>query len=142
MRKFIFLVLILVCVIFCADAFAEREELGLKLKSVVTNNFESLQIEDIEATMKTIHTQAPGYLQTRELSKQLFPYYDLTYTLLSFNYIAQDGDYALARGSQKTMKETGPVFQNNIVDFIYVFKQENGQWKFWSQAVLDTKFID
>lgn len=143
MRKIVLLVVMAaICSVLSINVYAGSENIENELRNVVTANFKALQVEDIDATMKTIHTQAPGYLQTMELSKQLFPYYDLSYKLLSFNYIATDAEYALARGVQKTEKVTGPAFRNNTVDFIYIFRQEEGVWKFWSQAVLDTDFTE
>ncbi|MFH2139150.1 MAG: hypothetical protein ABII88_11700 [Candidatus Omnitrophota bacterium] len=136
----LFSVLVLM-VLICKPVFAQEKKISDILRGVVESNFVALENEDIDGAMRTIHTQAPGYLQTMELSKQLFPYYDLRYTLLSFNYIGKDDEYALARGKQRTTKVQGPAFQNNIVDFIYVFKQEGDVWKFWSQAVLDTQFV-
>ncbi|MCP4649967.1 MAG: nuclear transport factor 2 family protein [PVC group bacterium] len=141
-KVYIFIICLLVVFAVASSAVAADKAMDAELRAVVEANFVALANEDVDAAMKTIHTQAPGYLQTKELSNQLFPYYDLKYELLEFNYIAIDGEYALARAIQKTIKVDGPAFQNNIVDFIYVFKQEDGVWKFWSQAIVDTKFID
>jgi len=136
------LFILMLMVSFSAKSYAQDKDISEALKKVVMDNFKGYEEENLEKVMNTVHSQSPGYIQTKELSKQIFPYYDLKYQLLSFNFIATDGDYALARGKQKTVKIEGPAFQNNIVDLIYVFKQENGQWKFWSQAILETKFVE
>ncbi len=144
MRK---IVIFCVCLVLFLSvtklALAEdAKQMNADLRSVVEANFAAYEKEDIDAAMETIHTQSPGYIQTREISNQLFPYYDLKYELLEFQYIATSGEYGLARAKQKTSKIEGPQFQNNVLDMIHVFRKENGKWKFWSQAVLETSFID
>jgi len=119
---------------------APAEDLAGTLRKVVEENFAAYAKEDIERIMKTIHSQSPGYAETRRMSLEIFPEYDLTYELGNFTFIGQDKEYAFARVQQKTTKISGPQFNNNLIDVLFVFRQENGVWKFWSQALLETKF--
>ncbi len=105
-------------------------------------NFAATQKEDMEAVKQTIHTQSPVYIPSLKTTEQLFGYYDLKVELLYFRYTGSDGEYAIARAKQKTIKVKGPAFKNNIIDSIYIFRKETGKWKIWQQSVLETKFIE
>ncbi|MBI4844860.1 MAG: hypothetical protein HY810_00010 [Candidatus Omnitrophica bacterium] len=117
------------------------EEMNTTLKNVALENFKAYENEDISKIMETVHTQSPGYLATKQLSNEIFPEYDLKYEMLNFKYLIIDGEYALARATQKTSKISGPAFRNNILDVIFVFRQESGKWKFWSQVILGIQYI-
>jgi hypothetical protein len=91
---------------------------------------------------RTIHSQSPAYIASAQTLKQLFGYYDLKHELLFFRYIGVDGEYAVARGEQKTEKLKGPAFRDNILDSIYIFRKEKGKWKLCQQAVLESRFIE
>ncbi|MFH1459622.1 MAG: hypothetical protein ABIG64_04545 [Candidatus Omnitrophota bacterium] len=119
-----------------------QEDMDFILRKVTVDNISACEKEDTAKIMDTIHTQSPGYLQTKAFSDQLFPLFDLKYELLNFRYLITDGDFALARVTQKTTKVSGPAFQDNILDSIFVYKQENGKWKFWSQVMLTIKYIN
>jgi len=133
-----------VLVIFASATlvFAQEADISTILKKVVTDNFEAYQVEDLDAVLLTVHSQAPGYEPTKQVSQQLFPQYDLKYELLNFKYLTIDGAYAFARARQKTEKISGPAFRDNIIDIVFAFKKENNAWKFWSQVVLDVDFLN
>ncbi len=116
--------------------------LEAKLREVIIENFAASQRKDMEGIKRTIHSQSPAYITSAQTLKQLFDYYDLKYELLSFRYIGADGEYAIARGEQKTIKLKGPAFKDNVLDSIYIFRKENGEWKLWQQAVLESRFIN
>ena len=71
----------------------------------------------------------------------MFSLYDLKYEFSSFRYIGSDGKYAIGRGNQKTTKVKGPAFKDNILDCIYILREEDGKWKLWTQVILETKFL-
>lgn len=48
----------------------------------------------------------------------------------------------MARVKLATKKVTGPDFQDNELDLIQVFRKEDGEWKFWSQTILEVRPID
>lgn len=112
------------------------------LENVVLENLNAYQNENISRAMETIHTLSPQYLLVKEAGATIFPTYDLKYELLSFKYLVSDGEYAIARGMQKTSKISGPAFRNNIIEIIFIFKQEDGKWKLWNQAVLALEFVN
>jgi hypothetical protein len=134
------LLLCLFCI--CGMGFAEQQEdIGAAIKNVVVKNLEACEKEDTAAMMATVHSQSPSYLATKQEMAPIFENYDLKYKLTYFKYIGKDGDYAVARAKQATEKVSGGYFQNNEIDMIQIFKQENGEWKFWNQAILEVKYL-
>ncbi|MCG2712223.1 MAG: hypothetical protein L6416_07880 [Candidatus Omnitrophica bacterium] len=143
-KRIIFLILALVFLFsrfVLADNAKEDNDIVTVLKSVITENFEAYELEDIEKVMQTVHSKSPGFEATKEFSSQVFPVYDIKYELLSFKYISLEGEYALGRVKQKTSKISGPEFKDNIIDSIVIFKQEAGFWKLWSQATLTLEYL-
>jgi len=142
MKKAIFLFFIIIGIFANLSlAVGEGEPASEIIKDVVSKNLQSAKEEDIEMMLTTIHTQSPGYLMTKQQMEVAFENYDLDYKLTYFKYIGQDSEYAIARTRQTTKKIAGGYFQNNEVDMIQVFKQEDGEWKFWNQVILDVKYI-
>ncbi|MFH1868474.1 MAG: hypothetical protein ABH843_05840 [Candidatus Omnitrophota bacterium] len=116
-------------------------DISAAIKKVVLDNLGTIGKENMSAMMATIHTQSPGYLITKQQTQEIFDTFDISYELKYYQYIGQDGGYAVARVIQVTKKISGPAFQNNELDMIQVFKQEDGVWKYWSQAILDAKYL-
>ena len=72
---------------------------------------------------------------------QLFPAYDVKYELIDYQFIGEDSEYAYVKVKQRTKKISGPAFQDNEVEALFVFKQENGTWKLWTQANLSISYL-
>ncbi len=143
-RRIIVLVLAIVLLsnsFLMAENAAAEKDIEKELNAVITANFKAYEIENIEKVMETVHSESPGFEATKEFSSQIFPVYDIKYELLSFKFIAFEGEYALGRVKQKTSKVSGPEFKDNIIDAIVIFKQEAGRWKLWSQATLELEYI-
>jgi hypothetical protein len=132
----------IIFLLFTAHVVKAKEEIPTALKSVLMENLTATENEDIDRMMETIHTQSPSYLQTRQKMEAIFENFDLSYNLLSFAYFGFDGKYAVARVKQVTKKKSGPAFRDNEINVLHVFRKENGKWKFWTQAILEIKYID
>ena len=124
------------------QAEGKEKELEATLKQVVLTNFAASEKEDANAVMETLHADSPTIKSTSQVLEGLFSFYDLKYELLSFSFLVQDGDYAVARAKQKTTKIAGDEFKNNVLDSIYIFRQQDAAWKLWQQVVLETEFIN
>ena len=111
------------------------------IEQVILDNLKHTQTEDSAAAMGDLHSQSPAYLATQQMLQQLFPAYDLQYELLSYKFIGEDDEYAYAKVKQRTRKISGPAFQNNEIEMLMIFKQENGVWKLWTQANLSISYI-
>jgi hypothetical protein len=142
------LLALLLALLFVLPVYAEtikepdkKEDTATGIKGVVLKNLAACENEDSVAMMATIHTQSPSFLITKQQVEPMFENYDLKYKLTYFKYIGQDGEYAVARIRQLTEKVAGGYFQNNEIDMIQVFKKENDEWKYWSQVIIDVKYI-
>ncbi|MFO7870479.1 MAG: hypothetical protein R6V03_03490 [Kiritimatiellia bacterium] len=138
-------VAVITCGLILAGAAhgAEQKSGGLEaeLREVVLRNLEATENEDLEKLKGTIHTASPARLTSVQATKRMLAYFDFDYELLYFSYVGSDGKYALARGRQKTVKTAGPAFQDNVLDSIYVFRREEGEWKLWMQSVLERELV-
>ena len=136
------LIAVAVMLVSGVTSFAENDPTASELKKLAIQNLKACQDEDLDAEMSTVHSQSPVYLITKQQTPLLFENFDLKYELTDFKYIGEDEDYAVARIKQKTTKVSGPAFKNNEIDAIAVFRKEKGQWRFWNQVILDTKYIN
>ena len=83
-----------------------------------------------------IHSASPFHEPTRQALAQLYVNYALVCTLIDAELIGADAHYGYVRARQKTVRIEGPSFDDNVTDSVVVFRQENGDWKVWAQAVL------
>jgi len=126
-----------------APATKGRSDIEAQIKSTVVENIRSTQAEDVDAMMKTIHSESPLYESTKKQVAQIFGKgLNLKYELLKLRYIATDGDYAFGRVRQRTTVVGGPKFRNNEIDMIVAFRKEGDTWKFWNQAILEIKLLN
>lgn len=128
---------IFVFIFFTSVCLADTQQ---ELEQLVKENLTSSQTENLEATLNTLHTQAPIYASASKSLAQIFAAYDLNYTLQSFELIGQDEDYAYGRLKLTTEKVAGPAFRDNDIDALAVFAKEDGVWKFWQQINLAVAF--
>ena len=111
------------------------------IRQVVVKNLEATQAEDMTAITGMMHTQSPSFEATKSQLPPLFKAYDLKYELLSFEFVAMSGEYAIGRTRQRTTKADGPIFRDNEIDMIQIFRKENGRWKFWAQSILTVTYL-
>lgn len=112
-----------------------------EIEDLIKQNLEYTEAKNTDAVMETMHSDSLSYQPTLQMLQQLFPVYDLKYTLMSYKFVAEEGGYAYARVLQRTEKVEGPEFQDNDVEALQIFKQEDGEWKFWSQANLRVEYL-
>jgi len=133
--------LVLVIAFYSTSTLAQSET-QTAIEQVINDNLKYILEEDLELTLTTIHTQSPNYASSAQIMQQLFVAYDLKYEIVEINFIDVDDEYAYVRVVQKSEKINGPEFRNNILDALQVFKQEEGQWKLWTQANLAINYLD
>lgn len=122
-------------------AFGVQAGTAEDVRAVIDENLKHTQSENASGVMSTVHKASPGYGATQQMLNQLFPAYDLKYTVLSYEFVGEEGGYAYARIVQRTEKVAGPAFNNNDLEALQIFKKENGQWKLWTQANLNINFL-
>lgn len=138
------LCVIAVCLGVLGYALAQSSEevsagaLAGELKSIMEARLAGFQTEDADAIRKVSHRDSRGYEGlTPERMKIYFKYQDLTYKITYFKYIGMDGGYAVARAKEEIAGGKGRgAALNGEFEFIYVFRKEREQWKFWMKSLL------
>ncbi len=144
MKKRLAAVLTLCISSYSGFLFADDSVVSSQLEGIIVEHIAatSKDSESIENLMKTMHTESPVSMQLKMQMEQIFPAIDMNASLVGFNFIGMDGDYAIARAKQKLEKVSGPAqFKSNSNEQIVVFKQELGQWKIWQMAMLNMDFL-
>ncbi len=138
LRPVLFLFLLALLPVAQAESLKEVEA---GVRATLYKNLKSLQIEDMDMMMTTIHTQSPFYQSTRQAVEPLLKQYKLKYEFISEKFIGYDGDLAYIRVVQKTSKISGPEFNDNIIDMVQGYRKENNTWKIWAQFIVDIKYL-
>lgn len=141
MKVFYIILIAIIGVCLCLVLGFSDEDVAEEIRQVVLENLRATQVEDMEAMLATIHSDSPVYAQTQELATMLFENYDVSYEVQLFRYIEQDDEYAVVRLEYSSEKVAGGEFNDNILDTIHVFRQEQGDWKIWSMAILEIEYI-
>jgi len=124
------------------EATGSTNDIEAQLKHAMLENIKGTEAEDVEATMKTIHSKSPLYQASRRQLSQIFgKHLGLKYELISFKYLATDGEYAIARAVQRTTQHPPAKVKNHESDMIIAFRKEGGTWKFWNQVFLEFKYL-
>ena len=122
-----------------ADANAALAE---TLRQVTEKSLAAYDRENAEATLETIHSRSPDYEGTQRALAGQFEQLEVRPELVHFAFIGHDDEFAMARVKLKTVATDDAAFQNNIVDSIMLFHQEDGVWKVWSDHILGVELID
>jgi hypothetical protein len=141
-QKYAWLISVALSMTCLASSYAEPDPTAEAIKSVAERTVAALQAEDLDAAISTIHSHSPTVLLSKKSLPDLFENFDINTELLSFAYIGQNEDYAVARTKTRYTKVSGPFFQNQEVDTITVYRQEDGKWKVWNQIHLNTKYLN
>lgn len=141
-QKIYWLITAALAIACVAPGYAESDPTAEAVKSVAERTVAALKGEDLDAAISTIHSQSPTVLLSKKSLPDLFENFDINTELLSFAYIGKNEDYAVARTKTRYMKVSGPFFQNQEVDTITVYRQENDDWKVWNQIHLNTKYLN
>ncbi|MFN8642614.1 MAG: hypothetical protein U0802_13550 [Candidatus Binatia bacterium] len=117
-------------------AQAAQAQLAPALQYVIENNLATFNRKDLAGAMATIHTKSPDYDPTKAALEEQFKDLDATASLVKFDLIGHDDEFAVARVRVKTTGKPGSGFADNTVDAVYLFHQEDGAWKLWDETVL------
>lgn len=135
------LCLLLVVLVGCQNAAPEQSIAdtppSMSPVDVVHRNMEAMNDEDIAGYMATIHPEGGGYAETQAALTQLFEIYDLSTTLTDVRLESETADEARVYALMTTRKLSGPDFNNNRMDVVFVLRKHQGEWKFFNQDVLD-----
>jgi hypothetical protein len=121
---------------------AEKNPLATTLRGVVEDHVRAYNARDAQGVLRDIHTQSPDYDSTKAAMEQQFRDEPVTAQLVDFNYMGHDNEFAVVRMKLKIAGPPTSHFQNNVVDDVMLFHQENGTWKMWSDDVLGVEFVE
>jgi hypothetical protein len=121
---------------------ADKNPLPTTLRGVVEDHVRAYNAHDVQGAMRDVHTQSPEYDSTKAAMEQQFRDTPVTAQLVDFKYMGHDDEFAVARMKLKIGGPPTSQFQNNVVDEVMLFHQENGTWKLWSDEVLGVEFVE
>jgi len=114
----------------------------LETRNIIQKNCQFTHSSNVEGVLTTIHPNSELYSHTKNELESLFDAYQLGVSLTGFRYMGKDKNYAYVRAQQKTERVAGPEFKDSIIDQMIVFKQDGDDWKIWTTAILNIKYID
>ncbi len=113
------------------------------IKTVVKQNLEATENEDIQGVLQTMHADGPGYDEgaiTAEL-EELFASYDLEYELEILDARIENGQ-AEVDFQQVTRSLDNQEFDDNQIAGVHIMRQQNGEWKIYDSLIEETELID
>ena len=120
---------------------ADKDPLATTLKGVVEDHVRAYNARDVQGAMRDVHSRSPEYDSTKAAMEEQFRGDPVTAELVDFSYMGHDNEFAVARMKLKIAGPPTSQFQNNVVDEVMLFHQENGTWKLWSDDVLGVEFV-
>ena len=124
-----------------ASTASADEMLAATLHQLTKDHAAAYDREDVEATLRLVHTRSPEYEATRSVLEAQFSAQDLETEVVSFQYIGHDDEFAYARVRLKT-SDTTADFADNTVDSVTLYHREDGTWKVWSDFILGIDVIE
>lgn len=119
------------------NAVPEDEELF----TVLDKNLQTIQDQDIDGYMETIHPESPAYDSTKDIMDQM-TVYTLDIELSKLSVEEKSADEAKVSYTQRSMKVDGPEYQNNEVSGFHILKPDNGKWKIFTSEATEQVALD
>ncbi len=120
---------------------AQQDPLTTALRKVVEDNVAAYNARDVDGVMRGVHTRSPEYDPTKTAITAQFRELPVTARLVDFRYLGHDDEFAIARMKLAVGGPPTSKFQDDVVDSLLVFHQENGTWKLWMDEVLGVEFV-
>jgi hypothetical protein len=138
------LVVMLVTLLGLAVTAGADDKLATTLRGVVEENVRAYDARDTDAFLRTLHPQSPGYEATKAILSDQFREGDIKVTLVDYEYIGHDDEFAVARVKMKTVAPPGSTgFQSNVTDSVVLFHRDEfaRAWKLWSDDIIGVEFV-
>lgn len=111
------------------------------IRSVIETNARTLETEDLDAHMETIHPESPLYDSTESTTGQLLEQYDVTVDV-EIESVEIDGDTATVETVQTTRETSGaPGYQDVRVDVTHELRTHEGEWKIYGSTIEDRERV-
>ena len=125
-----------------AIAAAGEDETAKATRQTLEGGIAAFNKEDLDTTLKTLHSNSPNYKVSKERISRIFHDHDVAMELVEFDYVGETEPYAIARAKVKSTKKSDTKFKNNTTESLYIFKKQDNQWKLWGEYELQTVFDD
>ena len=103
------------------------------LQQVIEDHYYAIGENRLDEAMAYYHSQSPELVATRESIEFGFSQYLLRTTTMTFCYVGQEREIAVATAKHRYLMITGIKFIEHVVDAVYQLRKEQGSWKIWTQ---------
>ena len=103
------------------------------LRKVVVGHYHAIEDNRIDEAMSYYHSQSPEVVQTRKNIELGLSQFLLKTTTMSFCYLGQDHESAVAIAKHRYLIISGIKFVEHFVDVEYQLREERGAWKIWTK---------
>jgi hypothetical protein len=110
--------------------------------NVIIENIRASNAENVNYYMATIHSKSPSYQSTKEMTKEAFSLFDLSYKVSGLKIIKQTKNETVVAFNLTTRKIRGPAFRDNRINGEMILRKEDGRWKIYNQVVHDVKYLN
>ncbi len=110
--------------------------------AVIIENIKASNAENVNFYMATIHSKSPLYQSTKNMTKEAFSRFDLSYKVSGLKVIKQTKDEVVVAFTLTTTKTRGPNFRDNLINGEMILRKEDGKWKIYDQVVHDVKYLN
>ena len=103
------------------------------LQQVIVDHYYAISENRLDEAMDYYHSQSPEIVATRESIEFGLSQYLLKTSTITFCYVGQKGEIAIATAKHSYLMITGIKFIEHVVDAVYQLRKEQGSWKIWTQ---------
>jgi hypothetical protein len=105
------------------------------IRSVLQENARTLEQENLDGYMDTIHPESPLYDSTEDRTRQLFQQYDINVEM-TIESITVDGETAEAQVAQTTeLSSESSGTQSNRRQLTHELRTYQGEWRIYNSRV-------
>lgn len=110
--------------------------------AVIFDNIRASNAESLPHYMATIHSKSPAYESTKEMSREAFSLFDLSYKISGVRIIKQTKNEVVVAFTLTTRKIRGPSFRDNRINGEMILRKDAGSWKIYDQVVHNVNYLN
>ncbi len=118
---------------FGGDAYSSPTPTTEQLQQVVVDHYYAIRENRLDEAMGYYHSQSPELVQTKKDIELGLSQFLLITTTSNFCYTGQVGGFAVATAKHRYLRIVGIKFMEQFVNVVYQLREEQGNWKIWSQ---------
>jgi len=126
----------------CVHASQETIPTTAQLRQVIVAHYRAIEENQLNQAMRQYHSQSPDKAQAREnIEDGLSQFLQKTKTI-NFCYDGLKEGLVFATAQHKFLRISGIKFTVEFIDMVYQLREEQGNWKIWSQQITRRGFSD